>query len=178
MKSILLALLIAAVVPWSVAAAGQNPPESSIASDQGKKIFISQCAKCHDADASKKLPDGTTLLARLAKNRDPETRLATRLKNEQERHQVFLYLQPMIERERLSGTRQGSVASGRSRLDCPYKSFVVGTSFALSAGNSASNALRSRCRVYMASFPSGVCGHSSLGRSQYSSTPLPSGSRR
>jgi hypothetical protein len=36
-------------------------------------------------------------------NKDPETRFATRLKNEQERHQVFLYLQPMIERERLSG---------------------------------------------------------------------------
>jgi hypothetical protein len=30
----------------------------------------------HDADASKKLPDGTTLLDRLAKNKDPETRLA------------------------------------------------------------------------------------------------------
>jgi hypothetical protein len=28
--------------------------------------------------------------------------LATRLKNEQERHQVFLYLQPMIEHERSS----------------------------------------------------------------------------
>jgi hypothetical protein len=58
------------------------------------------------------MPDGTTLLARLAKNKDPETRLATRLKNEHERHQVFLYLQPLIERERLSGTRQGSVTSG------------------------------------------------------------------
>jgi hypothetical protein len=47
----------------------------------------------------------------LAKNKDPESRLATRLKNEQERHQVFLYLQPMIERERLSEIRQGSMAS-------------------------------------------------------------------
>jgi mono/diheme cytochrome c family protein len=80
--------------------------------DPGKAIFASRCGTCHDADASKKLPDGTTLLGRLAKNKDPETRLATRLKNEQERHQVFLYLQPLIERERLSGTRQGSVASG------------------------------------------------------------------
>lgn len=49
---------------------------------------------------ARSFPDGTTLLGRLAKNKDPETRLATRLKNEQERHQVFLYLQPMIERER------------------------------------------------------------------------------
>lgn len=71
-------------------------------SDQGKTIFTGRCGSCHDADASKKLPDGTTLLARLAKNKDPETRLATRLKNPQERHQVFLYLQPMIEREQSS----------------------------------------------------------------------------
>ena len=69
-----------------------------------KSFAAAGCATCHDADARKKLPDGTTLLARLAKNKDPETRLATRLKNEQERHQVFLYLQPLIERERLSGT--------------------------------------------------------------------------
>lgn len=40
----------------------------------------------------------------LAKNKDPETQLATRLKNEQERHQAFLYLQTMIERGRLSET--------------------------------------------------------------------------
>lgn len=102
MKSILLALLIVALLPWNVAAVGQNPPESPAASDPGKAIFSERCGKCHDADASKKLPDGTTLLARLAKNKDPETRLATRLKNDQERHQVFLYLEPMIERERLA----------------------------------------------------------------------------
>lgn len=102
MKFILLALLIVALLPWNVAAVSQNPPESSATNDQGKTIFSGRCGKCHDADASKKLPDGTTLLARLAKNNDPETRLATRLKNEQERHQVFLYLQPMIEHERSS----------------------------------------------------------------------------
>jgi len=72
------------------------------ANDQGKAIFSTQCGKCHDADGSKKLADGTTLLGRLAKNKDPESRLATRLKNPQERHQVFLYLQPMIDRERSS----------------------------------------------------------------------------
>jgi mono/diheme cytochrome c family protein len=93
-------------------AASQNPAQPAPDASEGKKVFAAAgCATCHDADASKKLPDGTTLLGRLAKNKDPETRLATRLKNEQERHQVFLYLQPMIERERLSGTRQGSVDS-------------------------------------------------------------------
>lgn len=102
MKSIIFVSMIAALFPWQ-SVAGQSPV-ASVTNDPGKAIFSGRCGKCHDADASKKLPDGTTLLARLAKNKDPETRLATRLKNEQERHQVFLYLQPMIERERSSGT--------------------------------------------------------------------------
>jgi mono/diheme cytochrome c family protein len=102
MKQALVFFAMALLLPGS-AAASQNPAEPALDSSQGKKIFAAAgCAKCHDADASKKLPDGTTLLARLAKNNDPETRLATRLKNEQERHQVFLYLQPLIERERSS----------------------------------------------------------------------------
>jgi hypothetical protein len=90
--------------------AQQTQSAAPIANDQGKAIFSERCGKCHDADAGKKLPDGTTLLARLAKNKYPESRLATRLKNEHERHQVFLYLQPMIEREHLSETRQGSAS--------------------------------------------------------------------
>ena len=102
MKSIIFASMMAALLPWQ-SVNGQMQAAASATNDPGKAIFAAAgCAKCHDADASKKLPDGTTLLARLAKNKDPETRLATRLKNEQERHQVFLYLQPMIERERLS----------------------------------------------------------------------------
>jgi mono/diheme cytochrome c family protein len=85
----------------------QTSAAGSAGNDPGKAIFAGKCAKCHDADGSKKLPDGTTLLARLAKNKDPETRLATRLKNDQERRQVFLYLLPMIERERsmVTGTK-------------------------------------------------------------------------
>ena len=96
MKSILLALLIVVLLPWNVAAVGQNPPESPAANDQGKAIFSGRCGKCHDADASKKLPDGTTLLGRLSKAKDPEARLGTRLKNPDERRQVFLYLKPLI----------------------------------------------------------------------------------
>jgi mono/diheme cytochrome c family protein len=103
MKSTIFVLIMAVSFLWQSVAA-QTPATASATTDQGKAIFSGRCGKCHDADASKKLPDGTTLLARLAKNKDPETRLATRLKNDQERHQVFLYLQPMIERERLSGT--------------------------------------------------------------------------
>lgn len=110
MKSLILGSIIAALLPWQ-GLTTQTQSATSATNDQGKAIFTSRCGTCHDADASKKLPDGTTLLGRLAKNKDPETRLATRLKNEQERHQVFLYLQPMIVRERLSETRQGSVAN-------------------------------------------------------------------
>lgn len=106
MKSIIFAWLFAAILPLQVVA---QQRETTLANDQGKAIFSGRCGKCHDADASKKLPDGTTLLGRLAKNKDPETRLATRLKNEQERHQVFLYLQPLIERERLSSEKHGNV---------------------------------------------------------------------
>ena len=89
-------------VPLPRQSATPPDPANIAANNQGKTIFSGQCGKCHDADGSKKLADGTTLLGRLAKNKDPESRLATRLKNPQERHQVFLYLQPMIERERSS----------------------------------------------------------------------------
>ena len=102
--------MMVALLPWQVVTA-QTQAATVASNDPGKAIFTNRCGTCHDADASKKLSDGTTLLGRLAKNKDPESRLATRLKNEQERHQVFLYLQPMIERERLTEIRQGSVAT-------------------------------------------------------------------
>jgi mono/diheme cytochrome c family protein len=100
MKSIILAAMVAALFPWQDPLTSKQTAAAS--NDQGKSVFSAQCGKCHDADGSKRLHDGTTLLARLAKSKDPEARLGTRLKNEQERRQVFLYLQPMIERERSS----------------------------------------------------------------------------
>jgi mono/diheme cytochrome c family protein len=108
MKSIIFVSMMAAFLPWQAVTA-QMQAATSATSDPGKAIFISRCGTCHDADASKKLSDGTTLLGRLAKHKDPESRLATRLKNEQERHQVFLYLQPMIERERILSKKHGNI---------------------------------------------------------------------
>ena len=64
--------------------------------EQGKKIFVERCAQCHDADAARKLPDGTTLLQRLAANKDPESRLGTRLKQPQERHAVTVYIESLL----------------------------------------------------------------------------------
>jgi mono/diheme cytochrome c family protein len=104
MKPAISFVLCFALWPWQ--SGGQIPkapqtPVRGAASESGsiasgKSIFVSRCAKCHDEDASKKLPDGTTLLGRLAKSKDPEGRLGTRLKNEQERHQVFLYIQSLM----------------------------------------------------------------------------------
>lgn len=86
---------------WFLAAlswAQSPPPGDAALREQGKQIFTSRCGKCHDADASKKLPDGTTLLARLAANKDPEARLATRLKSmsEQDGRAVVLYVEDLI----------------------------------------------------------------------------------
>jgi len=78
-------------------AASQNPAQSAPDVSEGKKAFIAAgCATCHDADGSKKLADGTTLLGRLSKSKDPEARLGTRLKDPGQRRQVFLYLKPLM----------------------------------------------------------------------------------
>jgi len=76
--------------------ASQTDPKESAILEQGKKIFVARCAKCHDADANKALPDGTTLLKRLAQSKDPEARLGTRLKDPQERHAVMIYVDSLL----------------------------------------------------------------------------------
>jgi len=86
-----------AILLLSSGVAMQNPAQPSPDASEGKKVFAAAgCATCHDADGSKKLADGTTLLGRLAKAKDPETRLGTRLKDPDQRRQVFLYLKPLI----------------------------------------------------------------------------------
>jgi len=96
MKPALLLHAIVFLLALGTAAAVQSPANAPDAGE-GKKLFTAAgCAKCHDADGSKKLADGTTLLGRLAKAKDPEARLGTRLKNADQRRQVFLYLKPLI----------------------------------------------------------------------------------
>jgi mono/diheme cytochrome c family protein len=73
----------------------QNPTHIS-AYEKGRNIFLSRCAKCHNEDASKKLPDGTTLVQRLAASQDAEALLGTRLKDAQERHAVMLYMDKIM----------------------------------------------------------------------------------
>jgi mono/diheme cytochrome c family protein len=60
----------------------------------GHDVFVQHCAKCHDENAAKPLPDGTNLLQRLARSDDYDALLSTRLRkmNESERQGVKLYV--------------------------------------------------------------------------------------
>jgi mono/diheme cytochrome c family protein len=72
--------------------------DDSAVREKGKQIFTAKCGQCHDADAAKKLPDGSTLLARLAASKDPEARLATRLNkmSEEDHHAVVVYVADLL----------------------------------------------------------------------------------
>ena|SRR5438067_13059171 len=100
--------ILALAIAFPVLAADPNnlAPEAGSKSvailEQGKKIFVARCAQCHNDDASKKLPDGSTLLRRLAQSKDPEARLGTRLKDPQERHAVMIYLDSLLTHLRAS----------------------------------------------------------------------------
>src|SRR5262249_60992368 len=87
-------------VSWAQAPAVSGGDEALLA--QGRSVFTARCGSCHDANAAKQLPDGTTLLARLAARKDPQARLATRLKSmsEQDARGVALYMEELIARFR------------------------------------------------------------------------------
>ena len=91
----LLAALVSLPVVAADSATRSNAPDAALL-ERGKKIFVARCAKCHDNDANKKLADGTTLIGRLAKVKDPEARLGTRLKDPQERHAVMIYVDSLL----------------------------------------------------------------------------------
>ena len=105
-----LATLLLATFSWAQSPAPQ--PADGALREQGKQIFVSQCGKCHDADGRKKLPDGTTLLARLAASKDPQARLATRLKrmSDQDGRAVVLYMEELI-----ASFRAADATSSRER---------------------------------------------------------------
>jgi len=107
MRRSALILVIALISPSAIASDKDTTESGSNAalSAQGKKIFVSRCAQCHDDDASKKLPDGTTLLQRLAKTKELEARLHTRLKNAEESHAVAIYIQELLSQPPGAGQR-------------------------------------------------------------------------
>lgn len=92
-------ILSFALISTGAVASGKDALESgsnAALSVRGKSIFVSRCAQCHDEDAKKKLPDGTTLLQRLAKTKDLQGRLQTRLKNAEESRAVATYIQDLL----------------------------------------------------------------------------------
>jgi mono/diheme cytochrome c family protein len=99
MRFLLLLVFVLTCVALAISSSGDaSKPDATDAAlrEQGKKIFVQRCAQCHDADASKKLPDGPTLLQRLATSKDLEARLGTRLKQPQERHAVTIYIESLL----------------------------------------------------------------------------------
>lgn len=89
------ALISSCAIASEEDAVRSKSPDSALRA-QGKKIFVSRCAQCHNENAGKQLPDGTTLLQRLAKSKNLEARLQTRLKNTEESHAVALYIESLL----------------------------------------------------------------------------------
>jgi mono/diheme cytochrome c family protein len=55
-------------------------PAVQPSAELGRKLFTEKCGSCHDGDAAKRLPDGTTLVDRLAARPDVRTAAASRLR--------------------------------------------------------------------------------------------------
>jgi mono/diheme cytochrome c family protein len=73
--------LFVAIQAWSQSQSSAPAGDNASLRELGKQVFTNRCGKCHDADASKKLADGSTLLSRLAASKDPKALLGTRLKS-------------------------------------------------------------------------------------------------
>jgi len=73
-------------------------PSDAALRERGRAVFTERCGTCHDADATKKLSDGSTLLGRLAARKDPQAKLGTRLKSmsEQDARGVSLYMEDLL----------------------------------------------------------------------------------
>jgi mono/diheme cytochrome c family protein len=69
------------ILAWPQSQSSASGGDNASLRDLGKQVFTNRCGKCHDADASKKLADGSTLLSRLAASKDPKALLGTRLKS-------------------------------------------------------------------------------------------------
>ena len=97
--------------------AAQQSQDATGPYESGRRIFVSRCAKCHDEDAARKLPDGTTLVQRLAESKDPDALAATRLKrmSEGDRQAVHAYLNELIRRYRSSKPSHSQSNSPRRR---------------------------------------------------------------
>ncbi len=105
-------LTIALVSPRLTAPGAQANAQSE---KLGHDVFVQHCAKCHDDNAAKPLPDGTNLLQRLARSDDFDALLSTRLKkmSEPERQGVKLYVGKLLRDFRASSVSKTSQSSPR-----------------------------------------------------------------
>src|SRR5260370_36386249 len=96
-------------VPYRAQSPAPRPTDAALR-EQGKQVFASKCGKCHDGDAGKKLPDGTTLLTRLTASKDPKALLATRLRSmsEHDGRGVALYMEDLLARFRAAQKTPGA----------------------------------------------------------------------
>ena len=85
------------------ALAGPSDGDTSIA--LGRAVFVEKCAKCHDENASRPLPDGRSLVERLSQKPDLAVALAGRLKTlpEEKRRAVVAYVATLLPKQ---GTAQ------------------------------------------------------------------------
>ena len=110
------------VTPFVMAAHEQAPQQAQNATgayESGRRIFVSRCAKCHDEDAARKLPDGTSLVQRLAESKDPDALAGTRLKrmSEEDRQAMRAYLNELIRRYRSSKLSNSQSKSPADKLN-------------------------------------------------------------
>jgi len=89
---------------WAQSSPSKSTDNDAASRDLGKQVFTTQCGKCHDADAAKKLPDGSTLLTRLAASKDMKALLSTRTKkmSAQDAQGVHLYVEDLVAKYRVS----------------------------------------------------------------------------
>jgi mono/diheme cytochrome c family protein len=117
MKPVLVLAATVAILTIALASPRSAPQAQASAQSErlGHDIFVQHCAKCHDENAVKPLPDGTNLLQRLAKSADFEALLSTRLKkmNEPERQGVKLYVGNLLRDFRSSSTPKTSQSAPR-----------------------------------------------------------------
>ena len=101
---LLTAAIFVAIQPWAQSSSPQSTGNDAALRDLGKQVFTAQCGKCHDGDAAKKLPDGTTLLSRLAASKDMKALLSTRTKkmSAQDAQGVHLYVEDLVAKYRVS----------------------------------------------------------------------------
>jgi mono/diheme cytochrome c family protein len=105
------ALLLIATwgLPRAEAAAAAAPtPEQESSIALGRSLFTERCAKCHDEDAGRKLPDGRSLVERLSHRSDLKEALAGRLKGmtEEQRRGILAYVGRLVDKSRASGAAE------------------------------------------------------------------------